>query len=67
METFYEVDADEVEIGDQIIIDGEPVEVVSLPPAQSIDEIIIRGYSHSTGDRETYTVKYNQRFEVWGI
>jgi len=66
METFYEVDGDQIEIGDQVIIYGEPVEVTAINDEMG-DKIIISGYSHATGDREIYTIGHNDRFEVWGV
>jgi len=66
MEIFYEVDADQIEVGDQVIIYGEPVEVTGI--VDDVDDIIvISGFSHTTGDKEIYTVGFNDTFEVWGV
>lgn len=69
METFYTVQAHEIEPGDQIIIDLEPIEVTSVEddPEAPLEGIRIKGYSHDTGDTVTYDVYFADEFEVWGI
>lgn len=69
METFYEVDADQIEQGDQILFYGDPVEVTNVfdDPADPLRFIMVAGFSHATGDSVTYKIKFNERFEVWGV
>jgi hypothetical protein len=69
MEIFYEVAAHEVEVGDQIIVDLEPIEVTSVEddPDAPLEGIRIRGYSHETGDLVTHDVYFDTMLSVWGI
>lgn len=69
MQTFYEVDADQIEAGDQILVYGDPVEVTTVydDPADPLRFIVIAGFSHDTGDSVSYTVRFNESFSVWGI
>lgn len=69
METFFEVDADQIEVGDQILFYGDPLEVTHVmdDPADPLRFIIVVGFSHDTGDSATYKIKFNERFEAWAI
>ena len=68
METFYQVDADQIEQGDQILVYGDPLEVTKIMDDPDDDsQLIICGLSYNTGDIERYPVKFNERFEVWGV
>lgn len=61
------VSADSIEVGDQIIIDGELVEVRHVSESGDIDEVVVAGYSNSTGDIETYSLYADDYFEVWSV
>lgn len=69
METFYSVQADQIEVGDQVIIDMEPIEVtgISDDPEAPLEGIRITGYSHESGDTVTFDVYFADTFDVWGI
>lgn len=61
------ISADSIEVGDQILIDGDPVEVKSVEATDDIDEVIVRGYSHETGDTETYSLFADDMYDVWSL
>lgn len=61
------ISADTIEVGDQILIEGDPIEVKSINETDDIDEIVISGYSHDTGDTETYSLFADDYFDVWGV
>ena len=66
MEIYDTVDADQVEPGDLIVIEGQQVEVTSVFDEDPYGEtILIKGYSHSTGDIETFEVLYIDSFDLW--
>ena len=67
METFFDVDADQIEVGDQILVDGDPIEVTDLPESDDPDAVVIVGYSHESGDKVRYEVLFSDSFSVWGI
>lgn len=61
------ITADTIEVGDQILIDGDPIEVTFVGESNDIDEVIVRGFSHDTGDSETYPLYADDRFNVWAV
>lgn len=61
------VTADSLIVGDQTIIDGDYIEVKSVTETDDIDEIIITGYSHTTGDTETYSLFADDFYDLWAI
>lgn len=68
MQTFFEVDADQVEVGDQIIVDGDPIEVTSIDDDGSdYFYILFRGFSHESGDSVQYRLHFKHSVEIWGI
>lgn len=65
---FDSVPAHTVEVGDQIIIDGDPIEVKSIDDDRpDPDEILFIGYSHESGDRVEYPVYFADEYDVWGV
>ena len=67
-ETVYDsISADTIEVGDQIIIDNEPIEVRSISETEDPDEIVIRGYSHDTGDVEQFSLYADDYYDLWSI
>lgn len=56
-----------IEVGDQIIVDGDHIEVNSITDTDDLDEIVVHGYSHTSGDYETYSLFADDLFEVWAI
>jgi len=61
------ISADTIEVGDQIIIDGDPIEVTYVGETDDLDEIIVKGFSHETGDRETYSLFADDYYDVWSL
>lgn len=61
------ISADTIEVGDQILIEGDPIEVTYVGETDDIDEIIIKGFSHDSGDRETYSLYADDYFDVWAV
>ena len=57
------VTADTVEEGDQIIHNNDPIEVRSK--VDSGDAILLKGYSHLTGDSVTYILTPFQEVGLW--
>lgn len=66
---FDSVPAHTVEVGDQIIIDGDPIEVrkVEDDPEAPVEGIRFTGYSHETGDTVVYDVYFDDEYDVWGV
>lgn len=62
------IDADQIEVGDQIVLDGEYIEVATREDdPEDSDGIIVSGYSWDEGDRVEKTLPYNYRVDVWSI
>lgn len=62
-----EIFADSIESGDQIIVDGDLIEVREVLETDDVDEVMVKGYSHESGDVETYSLYADDRFEVWAV
>lgn len=62
------IDADQIEIGDQIIVNAEPIEVdtISDTPDDS-DGIRVSGFSWEDGDRVTHDLHYSERVDLWAV
>jgi len=60
------ITAEYVEDGDQIIVDGDPLEDVIRFDDED-GEVLISGYSHNTGDRETYVLAFDKTVELWSV
>lgn len=61
------ISADTIEVGDQILVEGDPIEVREIRETDDIDEVIVIGYSHESGDTETYSLYADDYFDVWAI
>lgn len=61
------IDADQIEVGDQILIDGDPIEVDDLGETEDDSEIIVYGFSHESGDRVSIPLPYDYRVDVWAV
>lgn len=61
------ISADTIEVGDQIIIEGDPIEVTEVQPSDDIDEIIVMGYSHESGDTERYNLYADDYYDLWSV
>ena len=63
----YDVPAHSIEVGDQVIIDNDPIEVKAILDSPDIDEVIVKGYSHLSGDTEQYSLYADDVFGVWSL
>lgn len=62
------IDADQIEDGDQIIIDGEPLENVTVSEDPNDDEaVIVTGFSWEDGGKVVHVLPYNYRVDVWNV
>lgn len=61
------IDADQIEIGDQIRYLGDLIEVDDLGEELATGAIIVYGFSHVTGDRVNVPLSYNARVDLWSI
>jgi hypothetical protein len=57
--------ADEVENGDQVYVNLDPLENVGVDNSGSL--VVIKGYSHNTGDVETYCLVPDAPVELWMV
>ena len=62
------IQADQIEDGDQIIVDGDLLERVSVSESYADpDEVIVKGFSYESGDAVTYSLPFDYDVDVWGI
>lgn len=63
------IDADQIEVGDQILVDLDPVEVtwVGDDPEAPAEGIRVKGYSHESGDEVVYDLYFADRVDVWSL
>lgn len=61
------ISADTIEVGDRVIIEDDRIEVNSVAETDDIDEIVVSGYSHNTGDIVEYSLYADDYFDVWGL
>lgn len=66
-EPYDTVSADTLEVGDQVIIDGDYVEVRDIRDTDDIDEVVVVGYSHESGDTETYSLYADDMYGLWAL
>lgn len=64
---FDTVSADTLEVGDQIIVDGDPISITGISETDDPDEILVTGYSFNSGDTETYSLFADDYFDLWGV
>lgn len=63
MEILTAIEGYSIDLGDQVIIDDEPVEVKSIDDQGDI--IYVKGYSYTTGDLEQYEVLPDSEYNLW--
>lgn len=61
------VQAWQLDIGDGIVLDGEFVEIQDLLDSGDDDEVCVLGYSHSTGEQDTYPLVWDDSFNLWTV
>lgn len=57
------VTADTLEDNDQIIVNGDPIELTSV--LDEGDAILVKGYSHLTGDSVIHILAFDAEVELW--
>jgi len=67
MNIYDTIQADQIEDGDQIIIDGEALEQVTVLESEDPDEVVIRGYSEDEGDFVRHTLPYDYSVDLWSV
>jgi hypothetical protein len=60
-----QVQAWQLDVGDGIVIDQEFVEVLDFVETDDADEVLVIGYSHSTGEKDTYPLVWDDLFSLW--
>lgn len=61
------ISADTIENGDQIIIEGDLIEVKTVEPTSDPDEVLVHGYNNTTGDMESFSLYADDYYDVWSI
>lgn len=63
------IQADQIEVGDQILVDLDPIEVsyVGDDPEAPLEGIRVMGYSHESGDTVTYDLYFSDDVNVWSV
>lgn len=60
------VTADTIEVGDQILVNNiDPIEVEAV--IDSGEAIMIKGYSHLSGDKAEYILSADAEIGLWGV
>lgn len=66
METYDTVQADQLEVGDFISIDGEPVEIRDILDTPDPDAVSLRVYSHEDNDTKTVDLPFDYDVDLLG-
>lgn len=61
------VPAFSIEAGDQVVIEDDYIEVTQVLETEDLDEIVVKGYSHVSGDTETYSLLADDVYDVWAL
>lgn len=67
MNIYDTITADQIENGDQIIVDGTPYENVRVLDSDDIDEVRIVGYSEDEGDDVTLSLPFDYAVDLWAV
>ena len=67
MNLYDTITADQIEDGDQIIVDGTPYENVRVLDSDDIDEVRVVGYSEDEGDNVTLSLPYDYSVDLWAV
>lgn len=58
----------QIDDGDQIIVDGDPIEVaVAIHGTHDPYEVLVSGYSHESGDFVEYSLYADDSFDLWTV
>ncbi len=56
-----------IEVGDQIIVEGDYVEVKEVRETEDVNEVVVVGYSHVSGDTVTYELFADDQYDLWSV
>lgn len=65
MDIYDYITADSVEVGDQIFHANDPIEISRV--IDSGEAIMLKGYSHMTGDDVAYVVTPDTEVGLWAV
>ena len=63
----YSTPAHTLEVADQVIIEGDLVEVRDILETDDVDEVVVLGYSYTTGDVERFELFADDEYEIWSV
>ena len=67
IETVDTVPAYSLEVGDQIVADGDYIEITSIEETDDVDEVLVKGYSHTDGDRVSLSLFADDLYPIWTV
>lgn len=64
MNVYDTITADQIEVSDQVLVnDIDPIEVATV--VDSGDSIMVKGFSHLTGDNAVYILTADTEVSLW--
>ena len=57
--------ADQIEVGDQIVVDGDYIQVKDIEETFDIDEVLVKGYDVLNGENVELSLYADDAFDVW--
>ena len=66
MNLYDTITADQIEDGDQIIVDGVAYENVVVL-VHDVDEVRVRAYSEDEGDNVVLSIPYDYPVDLWAV
>jgi len=67
IEILYHTPASTLEATDQVVIEDDYIEVKEVIETDDIDEVVIKGYSHISGDSVTYSLFADDLYGIWSV
>jgi hypothetical protein len=61
------IQADQIENGDQIIVDGEVFTNVTVHDSEDVSEVLVHAYSEDEGDFKFVPLPYDYYVDVWAL
>lgn len=65
MNVYDTIAADTIEADDQILVNGDPIEVTSV--VDDGDSIMVKGYSYNSGDSVIVVLTADSEVELWSV
>lgn len=59
--------ADQIEYGDQVMVEGDPLGDVRTHPHDDPTKMVVRGYSYNSGDMVEYALNRDDTVELWSV